>query len=172
MPCRSSFVQSRQSPKDQTSAASRVHDLDQIRAFRDGNIVLRTILESQREGMKSWGNPPGRFQSFYVDGLGLDFDDIAFANVAWCATEDNRYPRTMLNRCFSRHTGPLLSILRPDVVLASGSQAQAFAQSVSELLPATKVIKVLHYAHREGAVASQKEFTRVRSALAAALVGR
>ena len=121
-----------------------------IRQYREGTMELRSILEGQRESMRRWGNPPGRFTRFYIEGLGLTFDEIAFANVAWCGTAGNVYPRTMLARCFARHTGPLLQILRPDVVIASGRPAHAFAGQICELLPTTRVIKALHYAHREG----------------------
>lgn len=140
--------------------------LVQIRAFRDGAPTLRTILDGQREAMEHWAH--GQFRGFYIDSLGLDFEDIAFANVAWCATANNSYPRTMLDRCFELHTGPLLRILRPSVVLASGSKAHAFGEKVCKILPKVKVIKMLHYAHREGRAAEQRDLTRVRLKLRAA----
>lgn len=139
-----------------------------IQEFRNRSIELRRILEGQREAMKSWGNPKGRFTAFYIDGLGLDFDDIAFANVAWCATANNSYPETMLDRCFELHTGPLLRILRPTVILASGSKAHSFGKKVCAILPEATVIKIMHYAHREGRAAEQRELLWVRSALKAA----
>ena len=140
--------------------------LVRIRAFRNGAMTLRTILEHQREGMKLWGNSPGRFTDFYIDGLGLELDEVAFANVAWCATAKNRYPLTMLNRCFERHTGPLLELLQPSVILASGSQTHRFGRHVGTLRPETRIIKILHYAHRKGRAAEQRELSRIRSELA------
>jgi hypothetical protein len=127
-----------------------------IQQFREGTTSLRTVLDDQRKA--DW-------LRFYIDGLRLDMDDVAFANVAWCATEGNSYPGTMLRRCFVRHTAPLLELLRPNVVLAAGSKAQAFNQNVSELLPKTQVIPILHHAHRKGRVAEHTELECVRLAL-------
>ena len=136
-----------------------------IHEFRNGTTPLDKILEGQRESMESWGNPPGRFAGFYIDGLGLGFDDIAFANVAWCATAGNRYPGTMLDRCFDLHTGPLLKILQPAIVLASGRRVQGFSKKITAILPETTVITTMHYAHRKGRVPERRELARVRSAL-------
>ena len=129
-------------------------------------MTLRTVLEHQCDGMKLWGNSPGRFTGFYLDGLGLDLDEIAFANVAWCGSAKNRYPRTMLDRCFERHTAPLLDLLQPDAILASGGPTYRFAKNAAALRPGTCVMKVLHYAHRKGRVAEQRELSRIRSELA------
>ena len=142
--------------------------LVRIRAFRDSVMPLQPILDRQRESMKLWGNPPGRFTNFYLAGLGLNLDEIAFANVAWCGTKWNKYPRTMLNRCFSRHTGPLLELLRPNVVLLSGKPTHTFASMIRGLVPAARVVKMFHYAHREGRTAEQTEFTRVKALIATA----
>ena len=136
-----------------------------IHGFRDHSVELRSILDGQRESMRSWGNPRGRFTAFYIDGLGLNFDDIAFANVAWCATANNSYPGTMLNRCFELHTGPLLRILNPDIVLASGSKAHMFGKRIRSMLPKAKIINAMHYAHRAGRAAEEAELMRVRAAL-------
>lgn len=142
--------------------------LVRIRAFRDGEMSLQPILDRQRESMNSWGSSPGRFTDFYLAGLGLELDEIAFANVAWCGTKGNKYPRSMLNRCFSRHTGPLLELLRPAVVLLSGRATHCFASSIGRLLPRSRVITMLHYAHREGHAAELAESKRVRALIAAA----
>jgi len=56
--------------------------------------------------------------------MGLTLSRIAMANVAWCATDGNRYPPGMLRRCFSRHTAELLQALRPDVM---GADREALA---------------------------------------------
>jgi hypothetical protein len=142
--------------------------LARIRSFRDGTTALRSVLEHQRDGMKLWGNSPGRFTGFYIDGLGLNLDEVAFANVAWCGTAENRYPRTMLERCFERHTAPLLDLLRPNVILASGGPTHRFAKRAAKLIPGTHVIKILHYAHREGRIVERKELLKIRSELAKA----
>jgi len=119
--------------------------------------------------MKLWGNPPGRFTRFYIDGFGLKLEEVAFANVAWCGTARNRYPRTMLDRCFERHTAPLLvDLLRPNVIIASGGPTNRFAKQAATLIPGIRVIKGLHYAHRKGRVAEKRELLRIRSELAKA----
>ena len=40
------------------------------------------------------------------------------------------YPDSMLGRCFELHTGPLLQILRPTVVLASGNKTHRFSATL------------------------------------------
>ena len=168
-PCRVAILMINPGRSPSGSAKARAF-LVQIRAFRDGAPTLRRILDGQREAMESWAH--GRFRGFYIDGLGLQFEDLAFANVAWCATANNSYPRTMLDRCFELHTGPLLSILRPTVVLASGSRAHDFGEKVRAIWPQATVIKMMHYAHRKGRAAEQRELTRVRSELRTARAER
>jgi hypothetical protein len=146
------------SPKNSAGAKTF---LRVIKKFRAGTMELQTILQGQREAMERWG----RFKGFYIDGLGLDFADIALANVAWCATKENTYPRKMLKRCFMAHTGPLLQLLRPDVVIASGKSTHAFADDICRLLPTTTVIKTLHYSHRKRHAAEEADLKRLRSVL-------
>jgi hypothetical protein len=91
---------------------------------------------------------------------------LAFINIALCATKENKYPRTMLARCFALHTAALAEALRPEVVLLSGSATHSFASEFGLRLPAARVIPMLHYAHREGAYVEQQEHARVRAAIA------
>jgi hypothetical protein len=124
--------------------------------FRQGTLTVDAIVENQRNA--DWSR-------FYFDGLQLDVDEIAFANVAWCATKGNIYPRTVLTRCFERHTEPLLRLLRPNVVLAAGRKVQTFLRRLSALPGTPRVIPILHHAHREGRNTEQLEFARVRREL-------
>ena len=128
----------------------------------EGTTTLQMILNDQRKGM-GWSK-------FYIDGLRLDMDEIAFANVAWCATKGNIYPGTVLRRCFDQHTARLLELLSPHVVLAAGRKAQAFEPAVSGLSCKPRFLSVLHHAHGEGQAAGHRELTRVRSNLKAAMV--
>ena len=141
-----------------------------IRAFADGSGSLDAVFEHQAADMPNWSR--GRLLRFYIDGLGLPLDEIAFANVAWCATRGNRYPGPMLTRCFERHTWELLTILDPDVVLLSGSATHRFAERTHRLLPDSRVVPMLHYAHREGDAAQKQELERVRRSLATGDDGR
>jgi len=139
--------------------------LERIQEFRAGVRKLDTILAGQRQVMPSWGRPAGRFGEFYVRGLGLNINEIAFVNVAWCATRGNKYPQTVLGRCFQLHTSELLRLLAPDVILACGRQTHRFAGAIAALMPEVSVIRTLHYAHREGRRAEERELRRVRAAL-------
>lgn len=124
-----------------------------LQQFRQGKEMLSAILTNQRNA--SWLHR-------YIDGLRLDVDEVAFANVAWCATTGNKYPRTVLHRCFERHTEPLLRLLCPKIVLAAGGDVQAFLR-VRDVLPgAPRVIPILHHAHRKGHKAERMELKRVR----------
>ena len=139
--------------------------LQNIHLFRKGALSLEKILEGQRSVMAGWGRPAGRFGSFYLEGLGLRLAETAFVNVAWCATDKNQYPATMLRRCFELHTGPLLKLLAPHVVVASGSRVHDFANQVRSLVPGSLVIETLHYAHRAGTAKEGAELVRVKAAL-------
>jgi hypothetical protein len=130
-----------------------------LKDFRDGSGPLDAVFRHQALDLPTWGR--GRFASFYLRGLGLHLDAVAFANIAWCATSGNKYPGTMLNACFDRHTGRLLSQLDPHVVLLSGSTIHRYAQRIQAIVPAAKIIPMMHYAHREGSLAERAELERV-----------
>ena len=159
------------SGKSRTDKANKT-GYDLIRAFRDCQGSLKDVLYHQAQDMPKWGKPPGRFASFYIDGLGLNLNSIAFVNVAWCATRGNCYPSTMLERCYERHTERLLEILNPDVVLLSGSDTHRFADRVKHLLPQVKVVPMFHYANRKSNDANERELIRVRCIIMEALRGR
>ncbi len=105
----------------------------------------------------------GRFLDYYCGKLGLDLDEIAFANVAGCATEGNNYPKKMLDCCFNKHTAGLLAILEPRVVLACGTKPRNYAANLLNI----PVIKLLHHAHRKGKEAEKKELERIKKELRA-----
>ncbi|MBE0429655.1 MAG: hypothetical protein IBX61_07255 [Thermoleophilia bacterium] len=136
-----------------------------IRDFANGSGSLDAVLGHQSRDMVNWNR--GRFLPFYTDGLGLRMEAIAFANVAWCGTRGNKYPVPMLEQCFARHTGELIEVLKPDIVLLSGSRTHRFAQQVRQLLPGCRVIPMLHYAHRKGRVAQIRELQRARGQIEA-----
>lgn len=115
--------------------------------------------------MEKWGRGRRRFLPFFIDRLGLNLDEIAFANLAWCATKENRYPPKMLRHCFEKHTVRLLQILNPTVVLASGSRVHSFKLRIREELPGVEVITTLHYAHRKNQAAEDEELGRVKAQL-------
>jgi hypothetical protein len=140
--------------------------LEILHRYKDGRVTLDDVFDHQAHDFANWGR--GRFARFFIDGLGLRLDKIAFANIAWCATAGNDYPKPMLNACFERHTRRLLEVLAPDVILLSGSRTSAFQHLIETALPRARVISMLHYAHRGSDEREQQEILRVRSILGGA----
>lgn len=107
----------------------------------------------------------------YRELFGLDHDEIAQLNIAWCATENNIYPSSMQDRCFERHTAALLRALDPHVVILSGGVSRTgseshpyehpFAGRIQALLPRAKVVPTIHYANRGSRFAKEEEARRV-----------
>jgi hypothetical protein len=129
--------------------------------FGKGQVAMREVFEQQELDMPNWGRK-GQFLPFYTKGLGLELESIAFGNIAWCATQGDKYPGPMLDRCFERHTSVLLQTLAPNTVLLSGSSAHRFQGRIQALLPGCSVVTMRHYAHRDGAAAEAQELERVR----------
>lgn len=130
-----------------------------LRSFAKTESGLRKILEHLKQDSRYWG--AGRFRGFYSTALGLAFEDLAFANVAWCSTRGNKYPVEMLEHCFYHHTQEVLRVLSPDVVLLSGSAVYRFVDSIKQVLPGAKIIRMLHFAHREGRATEAREARRI-----------
>ena len=136
-----------------------------LQRFRSGETGLDDVFGFQRRDFPAWGNPPGRFLNFFRT-FGLDIDRIALANVAWCATNDNHYPRWMLNTCMRRFTGRLIDRLKPDVVMLSGSSVHAYDGEVKHLAPNAHTFRTLHYAHRKAQEEESREAGKFRALLA------
>lgn len=148
----------RSDAKDEESPDKR--SLTLIQSFAAGAGPLSAVFDHQAKDMPNWGG--GRFVSFYLAGLNLELNNVAFANIAWCATRNNCYPPAMLQRCFDKHTGTLLHALAPNILLLSGSGTHRFARRVGHLIPGASVIRMFHYAHRESADAESAELERVK----------
>ncbi len=151
------------------AGASRKDNADEIMyqkllTFRNTRETsLEEIFADQGNDMKKWGR--GRFWNYFVTGIGLNIDEIAFANVAWCATSGNEYPPAMLSTCFEKFTSRLISLLSPSIILLCGSGTRKFHQKIQKLAPDARIIPTMHYAHREGRAAETSEIERVRDAL-------
>lgn len=104
--------------------------------------------------------------SWYTNNFGIGFEDRSQINIAWCATQDNKYPSGMLQTCFEHHTGPLLAALQPHAVLLSGSAAHGFESRIRQTIPDVRILCILHYAHRESREREVKEGEEVRAWLA------
>jgi hypothetical protein len=143
-----------------------VKAVEKLRVFRNsGNgKKLDEILKDQKADMGFWGN----FFQFY-GGMGLqtsiDKERIAFANFAWCATDGNKYPSKMLKYCFENHTKKLVELLMPHVVILSGSPTHKFEPEILKILPKSKIIQTLHYAHRESKDVERKAQDSVKKQL-------
>ena len=116
-----------------------------IYGFRDGIESIHDIFSAQRRHMPYWGG--GKLISF-IKLHGLDVDDLALVNIAWCATKENKYPVWMLKQCFKLHTYDWLAEIRPQVVILSGTGTHQFASELNGLTKQIKIFKSFHYAHR------------------------
>src|ERR1051326_2268489 len=76
---------------------------ERLPCFRDGKTDITPVFAHQRQTIPGWGRLPGCFSHFYFNGLGLTLETVALANIAWCATSSNSYPKHILRRCFENH---------------------------------------------------------------------
>lgn len=79
---------------------------------------------------------------------GLRVDRLALVNVAWCATDKDQYPRTMLHRCWEMHTAGWLREVNPELVILSGTEIHRFQAQIAQLMPGVRTVETFHYAHR------------------------
>jgi hypothetical protein len=114
-----------------------------LMAYCDGEASLDDVFAEQRRHFRAWNKLLP-----FLDQHGLDVDSIALVNIAWCASKNNEYPKEMLLHCWDRHTSSWLAALAPDIVILSGSAVHRFETQINSLLPAARVIKTFHYAHR------------------------
>ena len=133
--------------------------------FTNKQCSLIDLFWRQGEELHTWGRK--RFLKFYRDGLDLDVFSIAFANIAWCATKGNKYPHRMLETCFKQHTSSLINLLKPDIVILSGGEAQKFTKRIQELVPAAEVLPIPHYAMRSSGKEKQKNLSKAKKRIAA-----
>jgi hypothetical protein len=111
------------------SRVSRQHDT--ARHDSGGPARLNGVV-----GKFSWA-----LHGFHIDGLGLDFDDIAFANIAWCATVGKSLS--------GDDAGPLLRATyrstpetsAPNCCFALGNTGHGFGKKIAAIVPETPVIK-------------------------------
>lgn len=137
--------------------------LDHLLDYQQGRIGLGELFVRQRDDMANWGRPPGRFLSFFEQGLGLNLDEIAFVNMAWCASASNRYPGRMLANCFHKHTVDLIKMLEPHGVFLSGTRVHTVSAEIRQLLGRDiRVVPLPHYAHRKGRQWEAEELERIR----------
>jgi hypothetical protein len=105
--------------------------------------------------------------AWYRDVFGLRHEEIAQLNVAWCATQQDKYPAQMLNHCFGKHTTQLLRALNPDIVLLSGDETHGFVTRVCAVVPEADVVPTIHFRNRKRTSVRFAEAARVRARIEA-----
>ncbi len=137
------------------------NDKNPLKEYKDGLSEIWKYIKYQRRDMEKWGN--GKFLRYFEEGLLLNFDEIALGNIAWCPTNNNKYPIKMLKQCFELHTDKLISILEPSVIILSGSCTHKFEQQVRN--KTLEIIKTLHYHHRKGHEVTKHELSKINARL-------
>ena len=132
--------------------------------YRDDRATLVEVLNHQRVHMTDWGR--GRFLDFYTTQLELDLAKIAFVNLALCSSASDEHPHWMLRRCLNEHTLAIISSLRPDLAVLSGSDTHKFQSAIRARCPTARVETMLHYANRRVAVVQAADHQRIRDVIA------
>lgn len=102
-----------------------------------------------------------------IRALGLHIDELLVGNVALCATANNKYPKSMLRNCWSRHSQRFLQAFAPGKVVLMGSNGLMgdFLNAIQQVSPGVRVERIAHYAHREGYAHEKSECARIRKFL-------
>jgi hypothetical protein len=95
--------------------------------------------------------------------LKLDLNELLAGNIALCATAQNKYPKPMLRNCWALHTSSVLQSYAPGSLILMGNEGimGEFERLSREALPRSNVIRMAHYAHREGHAYEKQECERV-----------
>lgn len=142
---------------------ARKQALDRFAGGEDGALV--SYWEALASDAENFWNP--RYLA-RIRALGLCIEELLVGNVALCATAKNKYPKRMLENCWSRHTKRFLEVLAPGKLVLMGSAVGEFVHSVQQAVPGVRVERIAHYAHREGHAHEQAECERIRKFLAQA----
>lgn len=136
---------------------SRKHALDKFAAGNDQ--ALEKYWDALAKDAENFWNP--RYLA-RLRLLKLNLDALLAGNIALCATEGNKYPKQMLRNCWALHTSSVLKTYAPGVLILMGNEGVMgeFERLSSQLLPECQVVRMAHYAHREGHVYEQQECIR------------
>ena len=130
-----------------------------LQQYKDGNMPLLDLFAVQKKQMSQWGQ--GQFISFYEKYAG-PIEALAFLDLALCATKRNQCPRDMRRLCFGSHSGNIIELLAPDILLMSGTKTHFLKDEIQHRLPECRLIRILHFAHRTGKHIEQKDIRRAR----------
>jgi len=102
--------------------------------------------------------------------LRVDLNTLLVGNVALCATAENKYPKRMLRNCWGLHTASVLKNYAPGTLILMGSSGvmDEFVRLAKAALPLAHVLRIAHYAHREGHAYEIQECERILEVLSKA----
>jgi hypothetical protein len=100
--------------------------------------------------------------------LNLAISSLVVGNIALCATEHNKYPKSMFRMCWKMHSSRMLETVRPAVVILMGAESVMgrFQEALSASGVPLRVVRMAHFAHREGHAFEAAECERVKAFLA------
>ncbi|MDB4529127.1 hypothetical protein N9193_04410 [Pseudomonadales bacterium] len=125
-----------------------------LQGFMAGAIDLHEVFDCQKRHMPHWGR--GKLVRF-IQAHGLDLEEIAIVNIAWCSTLGNQYPKAMLSHCFEKHTLAWIKELDPNKVILSGTNTHGFSDVIQRSIPKVEIYPGYHYAHRPNTAARANE---------------
>jgi hypothetical protein len=64
-----------------------------LHEYKQDKISIEPVFGHIKGDMANWG----KLMAFYMHGFDLKFQEIAFANIAWCGEAANQHPPWMLN---------------------------------------------------------------------------
>jgi len=144
-----------------------------LHEYKDGTKTRQALFTFQKHSIPKWGRTKkgetkGSFFKFYMDGMELCLDEVAFVNIAWCATDnENKHPAKMLSQCFTINTRELIKVIKPDVAILSGKNIHKYYSHIEAILPTCHVVQTWNYAHRKRLDDERIELQRVRKEIAA-----
>lgn len=135
--------------------------------FANGEVsALETYWDALATDAEHYWNPKYLAR---VRALGLKIDQLLVGNIALCATAGNKYPKSMLRTCWTRHTEGFLAHFAPGtlVLMGAAGTVDEFIGNLRRSCRSLRAIRIAHYAHRKGLAYEQAECVRVRSFLGA-----
>jgi hypothetical protein len=143
----------------------RKHALDKFAAGDEG--ALEEYWDALAEDAANYWNP--RYLA-RLRALRVDLNALLVGNVALCATAENKYPKRMLRNCWGLHTASVLKTYAPGTLIFMGSSSvmDEFVLAAETALPTARVLRIAHYAHREGHVHEVEECERILKVLSRA----
>lgn len=141
---------------------SRKQALDKFASGSDS--ALEEYWDALAKDAENYWNP--RYLA-RLRSLRVDLNALLVGNVALCATAENKYPKRTLRNCWALHTASVLKNYAPGTLIFMGSSGvmDEFVRAAQAGLPTTRVLRIAHYAHREGHAHEAEECERILEVL-------